>query len=296
MTLRLFSPNAQAVLWVTASVGLFSIVFASGKFAGDSASPLQILFLRYVGGMITLLCIAFVSGYEIRKFASSTVHLHFYRVFCGAFGGVAIIYSSANMPIVDATAIGLLDTVFLILIGVFFLHERMTVVHWVAIGVCFAGAAIVMLSKGVFEDMNMSYGWPALIALVGAILIALESVLIKQFTRSEKRMTILLYANGFGILLLAIPAMLTWGSLEILYNMSFLVLGPIAIAAQYMTLRGYQLADLSVVGPVNYTWIIFAALIGFVGFNEYPTKGAVIGAIFIVVGGLLLMTRSKNTA
>lgn len=120
MTPNVSSSNTQAILWVTASVGLFSIVFASGKFAGDSASPLQILFLRYVGGMITLLCIALVNGYQIKTFVSGTVHLHFYRVFCGAFGGVAIIYSSANMPIVDATAIGLLDTVFLILIGVFF--------------------------------------------------------------------------------------------------------------------------------------------------------------------------------
>lgn len=171
----------------------------------------------------------------------------------------------------------------------------MTKLHWVAIGVCFTGAAIVMLSKGVFKDMNLNYWWPALIALVGAVLIALESVLIKQFTRSEKRMTILLYANGFGILLLVIPAMLTWSSLNLLYNSAFLFLGPIAITAQYMTLRGYQLADLSVVGPVNYTWIIFAALIGFVGFGEYPTKGAVIGALFIIIGGLLLMMKPKET-
>ena len=48
----------RAVLWVTASVGFFSLVFASGKFAGDIASPLQILFLRYIGGLITLLIIS----------------------------------------------------------------------------------------------------------------------------------------------------------------------------------------------------------------------------------------------
>ena len=62
-----------------------------------------------------------------------------------------------------------------------------------------------------------------------------------------------------------------------------------------MTLRGYQLADLSVVGPVNYTWLIFAAVIGFVGFGEMPTQGAVIGAVLIVLGGvLLLMIRPQN--
>lgn len=296
MKLNGLSSNAHAVLWVTASVGFFSLVFASGKFAGDIASPLQILFLRYIGGLITLLIISLVRGYSIKHHISRNPHLHFYRVFCGAFGGVAIIYSSANMPIVDATAIGLLDTVFLVLIGVFFLCERISIRHWIAIGVCCAGAVVVMLSKGVFkEGINEDYWWPAMCALLGALLIALESVMIKRFTQSEMRMTILLYANGFGIILLCIPAILSWGSLSILHNLTFLLLGPIAIAAQYMTLRGYQLADLSVVGPVNYTWLIFAAIIGFVGFGEMPTQGAVIGAVLIVFGGiLLLMIRPQN--
>ena len=293
--LNKLTSNAQAILWVTASVGFFSLVFASGKFAGNIASPLQILFLRYIGGMLTLLIISLIGGYKIKNHRSRYSHLHFYRVFCGAFGGVAIIYSSANMPIVDATAIGLLDTVFLVLIGVFFLYERIAIRHWGAIGVCFAGAVVIMLSKDVFREMNMDYWWPALCALLGALLIALESVMIKRFTQSERRMTILLYANRYGILLLGLPAVMSWGSLDILHNLTFLLLGPIAIAAQYMTLRGYQLADLSVVGPVNYSWLIFAAIIGFVGFGEVPTQGTMIGAMLIVLGGiLLLMIKPQN--
>ena len=206
-----------------------------------------------------------------------------------------MIYSSANMPIVDATAIGLLDTVFLVLIGVFFLYEHISIRHWAAIGICFAGVVAIMLSKGVFREMSVDYWWPALCALLGALLIALESVMIKRFTQSERRMTILLYANGFGILLLCIPAVLSWGSLNLLHNLAFLLLGPIAILAQYMTLRGYQLADLSVVGPVNYTWLIFAAIIGFVGFGEMPTQWTVIGALLIVLGGVfLLMIKPQN--
>jgi drug/metabolite transporter (DMT)-like permease len=45
--------------------------------------------------------------------------------------------------------------------------------------------------------------------------------------------------------------------------MSFVLLGPIAVTAQYCIVQGYRLATLSFVGPVDYTWLIFAGLIGF---------------------------------
>jgi len=281
--------NVEAILWVTASVGLFSLVYASGKFAGDSASALQILLLRYVSGFATLICMTlFIKQQPPLSYRSNRVSMHVARAFMGSFGGVFTIYAATNMPIVDATAIGLLDTVFLVLLGVILLNEVITRKHWLAIIICVAGATTVMISKDAFHSLSLTYLVPAVAALLGALLIAIESIMIKKLTSFERPMTVLLHVNAFGILLLLIPAIFFWKSTAVIDNLPFLMLGPIAIAAQYLTLRGYKLADVSIVGPVNYTWIIFAALIGFLFFEEIPGYGTVLGSALIVSGGVIL--------
>ncbi len=232
--------------------------------------------------------IAFLSGKGLKFYTSAKPARHFYRAIFGAFGGVCAIHAAANMPIVDATAIGLLEAIFTILLGVILLGERISPPHWVAILVSCAGAAVMMASKGAFQTMNAGYLWPAAFALLGAVLIACESIMIKILAVSEKPMTVLLYVNAFGMLLLSIPALLTWKSLEVTDNLPFLLLGPLAITAQYFVIKGFRLADVSVLGPVSYTWIVFAALLGFFLFDEIPDSGTIIGAVIIVIGGIKL--------
>ena len=101
--------------------------------------------------------------------------------------------------------------------------------------------------------------------------------------------------NFFGIFLILPPAILTWGSTELATNLQFLLLGPIAITAQYFTIRGYRIADISVVGPIDYTWLVFAAIIGYVFFDEIPTVGVVLGALLITIGGVLLAALKPPT-
>ena len=98
----------------------------------------------------------------------------------------------------------------------------------------------------------------------------------------------ILYVNTFGILLMAGPAALQWVPLSLESAISFVLLGPIAVTAQYCIVQGYRLASLSIVGPVDYTWLIFAGLIGFLFFDEQPTLGVVIGSVIITAGGILL--------
>jgi len=292
-----WSKNAEAILWVLAATALFSIVFASGKFAGPAASPLQIIFLRYIGGALTLFLVVHFSPSRLSDYRSGQPVSHLLRAVFGSSGGAAIIYATAHMPVVDATAIGLLQVVFMIALGIVFLGERVGRVRGIGIGLCCAGAAVMLMSRGAFRQFDLHYLWPALIALIGAALIGMETLLIKMLTRVDRPMTVLLYVNCFGVLLMAAPAFVEWRSIDPLQGLAFLFLGPLAITAQYFVIRGYRIADISVVGPIDYTWLIFAALIGMVFFGEIPTLGVVAGSAIIVGGGLVLaMQRPSRTS
>lgn len=283
-----FYTNARAIAWVTAGTALFSFVFASGKFADGSASSPQILFLRYIGGLATLLLVVAMRRDRLSAYRSPRPLSHFMRAVFGASGGGALIYASAHMPIVDATAIGLLYVVFVIPLGVLVLKERINGRHLGAIIICCAGAAIVMASQGAFTAFQPAYVFPAGIAVLGAVLLALEGLMIKLLSQADRAMTVLLHVNAFGIFLMAIPAAMQWVPLSLANALSFVVLGPLAVTAQYCIVQGYRMASLSIVGPVDYTWLIFAGLIGFLFFGEQPTFGVMAGSAVIAAGGVVL--------
>ena len=283
-----FYANIKAIAWVTVGTALFSLIFASGKFADGSATPLQILFLRYIGGLATLLLVVAARRERLSAYRSPTPFSHFMRAIFGASGGSALIYASANMPIVDATAIGLLYVVFVIPLGMLVLKERLNRQHLGAIAICCAGATIVMASRGAFTEFHLVYVFPAGIAVLGAALLAVEGLMIKMLSHSDRAMTVLLYVNTFGILLMAVPAAMQWMPLSLESATSFVLLGPLAVTAQYCIVQGYRLASLSIVGPVDYTWLIFAGLIGFLFFGEQPTLGVVAGSAIIAAGGVML--------
>lgn len=289
-----FSDDAKAILWVLLATAMFTIVYASGKFAGGTASPLQILFLRYVGGFATLAAVALISPRPLLSYASAKPLTHLMRAFLGAYGGSAIIYASAHMPIVDASAIGLLSVVFMVAFGALLLGEILSGKHYLGLILCSLGAGLIMASRGAFQAFDAGYLFPAGVALVGALLIALEGVLIRTLSKSENRMSILLHVNFFGIVLLAGSALYTWGVGGLGANLPFLLLGPFAITAQYFVVRGYGMADIAVVGPIDFTWLIFAALLGLVFFGEVPALGVVIGSAIIISGGLVLSTRARR--
>jgi drug/metabolite transporter (DMT)-like permease len=294
-SLPLIAVNAKAVAWVTLGTALFSIVFASGKLAGDIANPLQILFLRYVSGFLVLVCLVLLKGGDFKSYHSTRPASHFLRAVFGAYGGAAMIYAAAHMPIIEATAIGLLQSVFMVALGVIMLSERINFQQWVGIIFCCAGSVIIVAAQGAFTTLDMVYLIPAGFALLGAVLVAFEGIMIKKLAMIEKPMTVLLYVNFFGFILLGIPAYMSGQSVQFIENVPFLLLGPLAITAQYFIIKGYTLADVALLGAVDYTWLIFAGIIGYVFFAEIPTLATMLGSITIVVGGLILaMVRSNQ--
>ncbi len=280
--------NLEAVLWVTAGTALFSLVFASGKFAGDSASALQILCLRYLGGLLTLLLLVKLRRQNLGRYRSKQPASHLLRAFFGAFGGAALIYASAEMPILEATAIGLRQAVFAVALGVVLLREAVEARQGLGTAACCAGAVVVVASKGAFGNLDWATLGPAAVALLGAFLVACEGFMIKKLATWERPLSILLYVNAFGFLLLGLPAALTWQATDLPANLPFLLLGPLAITAQYFIIRGYRLADLALLGPIDYSWLVFAGLLGFFFFGEAPGIGALLGCLLILLGGVVL--------
>lgn len=286
------SNYVEAILWVLLSTALFTLIFAAAKFADGAVGTFQILLLRYVGSLGTVLLLASKSGGVVQH-RSKVSQKHFVRAVVGCSAAATITWASANMPVADASAVGMLYGVITVVLGMIFLKEHVGMQQWSAVLVSLAGAFVVMLSQGAFQSDVATV--PTIVALLSAILMASEGLFIRVLSQTETAISMMLHISFFGILLLFVPAVLEWQAVEIEVILSCLALGPLSVLAQYCTIRGYRIAPLSVVGPVDYSWLVFATILGVVVFGEIPHKGVVIGGMLIILGGILLSwTRVKE--
>lgn len=285
-----FRSNALAIAAIACSTGIWAFIFASARLVDGAATAPQISLLRYIGGAITLLIMALSSRQRLSTYRSPSVKGHLARALCGCFGALAIIYASAAMPVVDASGIGLLYVVIMIALSVFIFGDRINGWRTAGIALCCAGAFAMLWSRGGFRSLDLAYIGPAAIALLGALLLALEGILIKGLSQNDRAVTVMLHVNFFGLAIMAIPAALAWQPLPPLDIALLLLLGPLAILGQFLTILAYRLADLSLVGPFEYSWLIFAALIG-LAFGEVPPVGVLFGSALMMTGGVILAGR-----
>ncbi|MEO0330043.1 MAG: DMT family transporter, partial [Pseudomonadota bacterium] len=184
--------NVQAILWVLLSTALFTVIFAAAKFADGAIGTFQILFLRYIGSCMTVFFLVARSG-SFAHYKSNVPLRHFFRAVFGCSAAAAITWASAHMPVADASAIGILYGVMTVLLGLIFLKEYVGFRHWLAILISLTGAVLIMFSQGAFQSSLAAI--PALIALLSAILMAFEGLLIRLLSQTESALSMMLYIS-----------------------------------------------------------------------------------------------------
>jgi len=265
----------KGVLFSILGTALFAPLFATGKYMDGTIPAFALIAMRYIGGFLTLCVVIMLSGTKLATLKSPKPQQHFLRACLGIGSGACLIHAAAQMPIADATAIGLTKGLIVMALAALILRERITFKHGYAGAVCAAGAYIVISGSLTLNTLGISATEGIVAALAGAVFGSFEVLLLKVLARREKALGVLLYVNGFAALLLVLPTVylqqngdFTWSQL-----LPFLLFGPLAITAQYFNILGYRYADVIVLEPINYTWIIFATLIGIFVFGEIPEIG-----------------------
>ncbi|WP_164517421.1 DMT family transporter [Tabrizicola piscis] len=280
--------NLIALLLVITGTAAFSVVFASAKLLGSGDLTWQIIFIRYLSGFMVVSVIALAYDRSLAATKSDNVRLHMVRAFCGGSGGAAAIFAATQIPIAHATTIGLLDGVILVLLGVVFLRERLDGLIALVLLLCCVGAYIVVRSQSSVPEPIVSPTVAYIVAFMGAVLVALEGLFIKVLSSKERVLNVLWHVNLFGSVIFAFPAFLYWTEVNMTQFVLIAMLGPLALFGQLCNILGYRMADLKIVAPANYTWIIFAALLGYFVFDESLTLETLVGTALIVLGGILL--------
>jgi S-adenosylmethionine uptake transporter len=198
-------------------------------------------------------------------------------------------FSVRELPLAEAIALSFLSPIFVAILGLVLLKERVDRRIILALAFGFAGMAAMLapkLSQGV---TGSTLGVAS--ALASAVFYALNLVLLRKIAQRDPPSVIVAFQATGPALALALPAWLVWQPLSTRHLMLAALTGVLAVAGHLFVTRAYALATAARVASSEYTGLVWAALIGFMLFGETPGVPTFIGTALIVLGAMVVARR-----
>lgn len=276
--------NIQGIAWALLATGLFSATAAMAKFAVTEYHVLQILFFRQLVLLISTVPSVARGFPEVLK----TRHpfLHGARLLGSFIALSASIWAVAVLPLTTAVTLGFAQIFFVALLAIWLLRESVGPHRIAAVVTGFLGVLIVMRPGA--EGLINLY---ALIPLLGASGAALAIISVRRLSQTDSAATLLFYQALFIGLLAGIPLFWLWTAPDLNDLLFLLAMGLVATLAQWAGVKALKLGEASVVSNIQYSQLIYAAIFGFVFFDEIPDGYTVIGACVIIMSALYIVYR-----
>ncbi|MFS8781290.1 DMT family transporter [Synechococcus sp. W55.1] len=266
----------QGVALKLLATACFACLGAIIRLNTPALHPFQIVFLRNLFGFLTLSPLVLRVG--IRSLRTAKMDFYLLRSAISTVGMLLSFWAASLLPLAEATALSFVQLLFASLMAVLVLGERMSHYRWMALGLGFAGAW-VMLRPG-FRELSLGVG----LALAAAALFAWVTIVLKILSRTESSLTITAYMGLLQTPLsfLATVWVWTWPSPEQwLWMMAMGLLGSIG---QVALTQAYKMAELTMLVPLDFSRLLWASLIGFWVLAEIPDGWTWLGGALIFAG------------
>lgn len=252
------------------------------KALGENQSAFFVCFSRYfVAGVIAL-----IIALSYKKHIEIPHHDRIGQIFrTGMMIGAmtSLIYALSIVPLANAVGGFLIAPVVASLISVLLYKEKMDAFRFFGAILSFAGAYVILRPEGSLELGTF-------MALLGGVLLGTYLAATRRASTRGDAFSTLVVQCLLGSIMIAplafyrgIPAISTQ---ELVY---ILALGVVSAICHFLTVAAYNRADSSILAPFFYFNIVFAIPVGYLWFNEVPSRLTLVGLAGITFGGVVAM-------
>ena len=214
-----------------------------------------------------------------------------------------------KIPLADAAAVYMTAPLFVTLYSAPLLGEKVGPHRWGAVVLGFA-AVMIMLNPGagVFDFV-------AVIPLFSALCYALIPIINRRIGMSEHALTMAIYTTVTYLALILILALIIYvlptpdsagyigkvlfeeWTLLSLQDVALIVLAAGLFAFGLLSItQGYRIAIVSTVAPFEYSYLLWATIIGFLLFGTVPGPRTLLGGAIVVTCGCYILYRERKRA
>lgn len=283
--------NTRGTLLMIGSMAAFTLNDACMKALSASLPLAQSIFLRGLLTTTLMLGLAWGLGKLNLRMSPRDRWLVGLRTMTEVGSAYFFISALYNMPFANATAILQALPLSITLAGAIFLGEAVGWRRMAAILIGFVG--VLLIVRPGFEGFN-SY---SLYALAAVGLVTARDLLSRRLSRKVETLTVALI-NAFAVTLVfgIASTTITWQPVSphtalLLAGASVLIIGGYVFSVSAM-----RVGEIAVIAPFRYTALLWALLLGFVVFGEWPSILTLIGSAIIVLTGVYTFSRERRLA
>lgn len=274
-------------LMMLATVAL-TLMHALVRHLSAQLHPFEIAFFRNLFGLMVLIPLLLRSGRI--SLVSHQPRLQILRGVLGVTAMLSWFYALSVVPLAEATTISFTSVIFASIGAGIFLREPMRLRRWIAVCIGFSGV-LIMLRPG-FQSVDEGM----LIALFASVCWGISVVVVKQLSGSDSVVSIVAWM-GIMLSLLSLPAALWVWQWPTSTQLGWLVVvGTLATAGHLMATRALQLAEATAVLPLDFIRLVWASVIGYLVFSEFPDFYTWLGGGTIVASASYILYRESGRA
>jgi drug/metabolite transporter (DMT)-like permease len=277
----------RAIALTLITIGVFGVQDAMSKTLMQTYSPFQITMMRYWGFALFSLFLVLRQA-PLRQALSSKVPM--WQVLRGTLLIVEIwCFARAlqSVPLGELQAISLVYPLLVTLFAIPFLGEKVGVFRFVAVGVGFAGALIIVRPGGLPLD------WGVLFAMLSSTLYSIYIVITRKVSQHDSAATSMAFTGIVGLVLSSAVGVFYWQPMgwgDVLLLLSIVVTTCLGHGLMVFAL---SMAPASTVQPFNYFSLPWAIVLSAVVFGDWIDPISLAGAGVIVAAGLVVMARER---
>lgn len=286
------TPALKAALWMVGAMVSFTLMAIAGRELSTQYGTFEILFFRSLIGLIIL--IAIMSRYGFHHIRPRRFGLHATRNIVHLFGQAGWFYGLGFIPLASVFAIEFTTPIWTAIAAMLLLDEKLTKPRALAIALGFAG--ILLILRPGIEIIE-----PAAFAVLGAaICYALTHIFTKKLIPDNSILTIIFYMSIIQLPLAMGLAAFDWVTPDWASMPYFFIVGVTALTAHLSLTKALQMADATVVIPMDFMRLPLIALVGYLLYNEviepwlFAGAGLILGGIYLNLVGEKRRPQSVN--
>ena len=274
--------SARAAAYVSFGSLMLVVMATVVKFLGDRFSSFELMFFRSILGFLFVLPL--FARDPMEPFRTRRQGMHFIRGLTSTFGNGCFFWTITHMMLADSMALQFSRPLFMIPLALFFLSEKVSADRiWVAL-VGFLGILIYA------RPFTQGFDSNALVGATGALMGGLVVVSIKRLSSTEPTKVIMFYYAFCAL----IPSIFTWVWPNVQEFVLLCLLAFLGMAGQSLVTKGVTMGDATALAPLDYSRILYSAIIGFVLFGELPGLWSFVGMALILAASIYLVLSEKK--
>lgn len=282
------TPSLKGILCMCLGVLFLALGDAVSKWLGGVHSPLQIIFFRTLVSLPLIALLAHFSG-GLRKLRTQRPGVHLLRGLIYTATMVCFVWGLTLLPLPEATAIAFVAPLFVTLLSVPLLGERIDPPVVLASLLGFVGVLVVVRPGGDAFQLG------AMIVLAAAVFYALMMVTARRYGANEHLWAMVFYMTMVPLVVTAVSLPWVWQTPQPWHWLGFLVSGILGVGATAFITLAFRYAPAAIAAPFDYTAMLWAVLLGWWFWGELPDLWVWVGSALIMVSGLAIAYHDRRT-